>query len=196
MSTSRTEEKEQNRFWNEFRIGVLAVAALALLFLGIRFLQGVLLLGNTYTLVARFESADGITEGTPVTVRGLSVGTVGNVSLSDEGGVRATLRIREDVQLREGTTASISGVAAVDDVSVSLQQTPGGNPLSPGDRISTTEGGTLEQLRNRAAPIAQRVDTVLAEASGTFSEMQQVLGGSGPEVRALLSNLQTASSGV
>jgi hypothetical protein len=31
--------------------------ALALLFLGVRFLQGVPLLGNTYTLVARFESA-------------------------------------------------------------------------------------------------------------------------------------------
>jgi phospholipid/cholesterol/gamma-HCH transport system substrate-binding protein len=129
-------------------------------------------------------------------MRGLSVGTVRDVSLSDEGGMRATLRIREDVQLREGTTASISGVAAVDDVSVSLQQTPGGNPLSPGDRISTTEGGTLEQLRNRAAPIAQCVDTVLAEASGTFSEMQQVLGGSGPEVWTLLSNLRSASAGV
>ncbi|MCS3698312.1 hypothetical protein [Salinibacter ruber] len=58
MSNSRSDDKEQQRFWNEFRIGVLAVVAIALLFLGVRFLQGVPLFGNTYTVVAQFESAD------------------------------------------------------------------------------------------------------------------------------------------
>jgi len=81
-------------------------------------------------------------------------------------------------------------------VSVSLQRTPGGAPLASGARISTAGGSTLERLRKRAVPIAQQVDSVLTEASGTFSEAQNVLGGSEPEVRALLSNLQTASSGV
>jgi len=196
MSTDRNEEKEQERFWNEFRIGVLAVVSVALLFLGVRFLQGVPLLGNTYALVAQFESADGIAEGTPVTVRGLPVGTVEDVSLSDTGGVRAQLRIQEDVRLTEGTTASIRGLAALDDVSVSLQRTPGGEPLAPGARIPTAKGGTLEELRKRAVPIAQRVDSALAEATGTFSEARQVLGNSEPEVQALLTNLQSASAGV
>lgn len=50
------------------QIGVLAVVALALLFLGVRFLQGVPLLGNTCTLVAQFDKVEGITDGTPVTV--------------------------------------------------------------------------------------------------------------------------------
>ncbi|GEM_PF-2798857 len=196
MSTARTDDKEQQRFWNEFRIGVLAVVSIALLFLGVRFLQGTPLLGRTYALIAQFESADGIAEGTPVTVRGLPVGTVEDVSLSTKGGVRARLRIQEDVQLTEGTTASISGLAALDDVSVSLTRTPGGEPLAPGTRIPTAEGGTLDQLRKRAVPIAQRVDSALAEATGTFSEARQVLGNSEPEVQSLLSNLRSASAGV
>ena len=196
MNTDRTDEKEQQRFWNEFRIGVLAVVAIALLFLGVRFLQGTPLLGNTYPLIAQFESADGIAEGTPVTVRGLPVGTVEDVSLSETGGVRAQLRIQEDVRLTEGTTASIRGLAALDDVSVSLQRTPGGEPLASGARIPTAKGGTLEQLRKRAVPIAQRVDSALVEATGTFSEARQVLGNSEPEVQALLTNLQSASAGV
>ena len=196
MSTDRNEEKEQERFWNEFRIGVLAVGAIALLFLGVRFLQGTPLLGSTYALIAQFESADGIAEGTPVTVRGLPVGTVTDVSLSEQGGVRARLRIEKDVQLTEGTTASIRGLAALDDVSVSLQRTPGGEALAAGARIPTAQGGTLDQLRKRAVPIAQRVDSALAEATGTFSEARQVLGNSEPEVQALLTNLQSASAGV
>jgi ABC-type transport system involved in resistance to organic solvents, periplasmic component len=83
MSTDRSEEKEQERFWNEFRVGVLAVAALALLVLGVRFLQGTSLFGNTYPLTARFEQAEGVAPGTPVTVRGISVGTVDRVALAD-----------------------------------------------------------------------------------------------------------------
>jgi len=196
MSTDRNEEKEQERFWNEFRIGVLAVGAIALLFLGVRFLQGTPLLGSTYALIAQFESADGIAEGTPVTVRGLPVGTVDNVSLSEQDGVRARLRIQDEVGLTEGTTASIRGLAALDDVSVSLQRTPGGEPLAAGARIPTAQGGTLDQLRKRAVPIAQRVDSALVEATGTFSEARQVLGNSEPEVQTLLTNLRSASAGV
>ena len=196
MSTARTDDKEQQRFWNEFRIGVLAVVSIALLFLGVRFLQGTPLLGSTYALIAQFESADGIAEGTPVTVRGLPVGTVEDVSLSEQGGVRAHLRIQEDVQLTEGTTASIRGLAALDDVSVSLQRTPGGKPLAAGARIPTAQGGTLDQLRKRAVPIAQRVDSALAEATGTFSEARSMLGGSESDVETLLTNLRSASAGV
>jgi phospholipid/cholesterol/gamma-HCH transport system substrate-binding protein len=196
MSTARTDDKEQQRFWNEFRIGVLAVGAIALLFLGVRFLQGTPLLGSTYALIAQFESADGIAEGTPVTVRGLPVGTVEDVSLSEKGGVRARLRIQEDVRLTEGTTASIRGLAALDDVSVSLQRTPGGEPLAAGARIPTAQGGTLDQLRKRAVPIAQRVDSALAEATGTFSEARSMLGGSESDVETLLTNLRSASAGV
>lgn len=196
MSTARTDDKEQQRFWNEFRIGVLAVVSIALLFLGVRFLQGTPLLGSTYALIAQFESADGIAEGTPVTVRGLPVGTVEDVSLSEKGGVRARLRIQEDVRLTEGTTASIRGLAALDDVSVSLQRTPGGEPLAAGARIPTAQGGTLDQLRKRAVPIAQRVDSALAEATGTFSEARSMLGGSESDVETLLTNLRSASAGV
>jgi phospholipid/cholesterol/gamma-HCH transport system substrate-binding protein len=196
MSTARTDDKEQQRFWNEFRIGVLAVGSIALLFLGVRFLQGTPLLGSTYALIAQFESADGIAEGTPVTVRGLPVGTVEDVSLSEKGGVRARLRIQEDVRLTEGTTASIRGLAALDDVSVSLQRTPGGEPLAAGARIPTAQGGTLDQLRKRAVPIAQRVDSALAEATGTFSEARSMLGGSESDVETLLTNLRSASAGV
>lgn len=196
MSSSRSHEKERQRFWNEFRIGVLAVVALVLLFVGVRFLQGVPLFGNTYTLIAQFENAEGVTEGTPVTVRGLSIGTVETVSLSEKGGVRVRMRIQEDVQLTDGATASITGIAALDDVSVSLHRSDSGDPLPSGARIPTVDGGTLEQLRERAVPIAQRVDSVLAEATGTFSEARRVLGGSEREVQALLSNLQSASAGV
>jgi len=194
MSDSRSEQKEQKRFWNEFRVGVLAVVAIALLVLGVRFLQGVPLLGSTYPLVAQFENAGGVAEGTPVTVRGISVGTVADVALSGDEGVRVRMQIEEDVQLREGTTASVSGVAALDDVRISLTRGAGGEPLSPGSRIPTQQTGVLETLRGRAVPLTRKVDSLVSTATGTFSEAGRVLGRSEPEVESTLGHIESASS--
>lgn len=196
MSTSRSEQKEQERFWNEFRVGVLAIVAIGLLVLGVRFLEGVPLLGNSYPLVARFEKAGGVAEGTPVTVRGISVGTVESVTLSDEGGVRVRMQIQGDVKLTEGTTASVSGVSALDDVRIALQRDPGGEVLSPGARLPSDGKGVLETLRGEAVPLTRKVDTLLSEATGTFSEAGQVLGRSEPEVEQTLRNVQSASARV
>lgn len=196
MSTDRSDENEQERFWNEFRVGVLAVVALALLVGGIRFLQGTSLLGNTYPLIAHFEAAEGVVAGTPVTVRGITVGSVDRVSLAETKGVRVRMRIQDDVQLPEGTTASVGGLAALDDVSVSLSRANEGEPLSAGDRIPTVEQGTLDELQERALPIAERVDSVLAQTSGTLSEAQRVLSGSEPNVQRLTENLRSASAGI
>ena len=196
MSPSRSEQKKETRFWNEFRVGVFAVAAVALLVLGVRFLEGVPLLGNTYPLVAQFKSAGGVAQGTPVTIRGIAVGTVEHVGLDGAEGVRVRMQIEEDVQLTEGATASVSGVAALDDVRISLKRSPGGEPLSPGSRVPTDQTGLLETLRGRALPLTRQADSLLSEATGTFSEAGRVLGRSGAEVETTLSNLQSASARV
>ncbi|WP_103019251.1 MlaD family protein [Salinibacter altiplanensis] len=196
MSSDRSDEKERARFWNEFRVGVLAVTALGLLVLGVRFLQSTALFGSTYTLTARFEQAEGVAAGTPVTVRGISVGTVDRVALAEDAGVRVRMHIQDDVQLREGTTASVGGIAALDDVSVSLNRADAGDPLATGARLPTVEQGTLDELQERALPIAERIDSVLAQTSGTLSEAQRVLTGSEPNVQRLTENLRSASAGI
>lgn len=197
MSTDRTEEKEQERFWNEIRIGIFAVVALVLLVGGVRFLQGVSLFGDTYVLTANFETAGGVAEGTPVTIRGISVGRVEEVDLGTaEEGVRVRMRIQQDVQLTEGTTASVTGLSALDDVRISLQRTPGGDLLPSGAQIPTSSQNTFGQLRERAVPIADRVDSVLTEAAGTFEDVRSVLGGSEANVQRTLDNLRSTSADI
>ena len=197
MSTDRTEEKEQERFWNEIRIGIFAVVALVLLVGGVRFLQGVSLFGDGYVLTANFETAEGVVEGTPVAVRGISVGRVEDVALgAADQGVRVRMRIQKDVQLTEGTTASVTGFSALDDVQISLQRSPGGDPLSAGAQIPTSSQNTIGQLRKRAVPIADRVDSVLTKAAGTFEEVQGVLGGSGTNMQRTVDNLRATSANI
>lgn len=188
-------DKEQERFWNEFRVGVFAVGAIVLAVVGFQFLKGDPLFGGTYTLTATFEQADGVTTDVPVTVRGIAVGRVADVALTEDG-VRVKMQVQNDVELREGTTASVTGVAALDDVSVSLQRNEEGPLLSDGDRVPTQNENTLDQLRNRAVPIAEHVDSVLTTAGGALNKVDALIGGSKGDVEKTLSNLRSASSDV
>jgi len=196
MSSSRSDEKEQERFWNEFRVGVFAVVGITLLLLGFQFLKGVPLFGGTYTLVADFETANGVTTDVPVTVRGIPVGTVQKVHLSDDGGVRVRMRIQNDVELREGTTASITGMAALDDVRVSLNRSSDGPPLSDGARLPTQNEGLMDKLREKAVPMAGRVDSVLRKSEQTLTETKGLIGGSRQDVHRTISNLKSTSAGI
>lgn len=189
------EDKEQERFWNEFRVGVFAVVVIVLAVSGFQFLKGESLFGGTYTLVATFQQAGGVTEDIPVTVRGLAVGRVSDVSLGEDG-VRVRMRIRNGVELRDGTTASVTGVSALDDVSISLERAEEGPLLSAGDRIPTENQGTLDKLRDRAVPIANRVDSVLTTAGGALSKIDRLVGTTEGDVTTTLANLRSASADV
>ena len=123
-------------------VGVLAVGAailvVVLLFAG----------GSGYTVHATFVSASQIVEGNAVKVAGTSVGSVGDISLTDDGQARITLHIDDDAYapLRRGTRAiirqaSLSGVA---NRYVDLQ-------LGPADGADIADGGDLAADSTEAA---------------------------------------------
>lgn len=196
MGTSRSDEKEQERFWNEFRVGVFAVVAIVLLVVGFQFLKGQSLFKGRYTLVAVFDQANGVTAEVPVTVRGLKVGTVRDVELSDEGGVRVEMRIQNDVKLPEGTTASVTGVSALDDVSVALHRPDEGAPLADGATIPTKDTGLLGKLRKKVGPMAGQLDSVLTRANHTLDETNGLISNSRGDIEQLATNLRSTSAGL
>ncbi|MEA2230890.1 MAG: phospholipid/cholesterol/gamma-HCH transport system substrate-binding protein [Solirubrobacteraceae bacterium] len=115
-------------------VGVLAVGAailvIVLLFAG----------GHSYTVHATFVSAGQVVKGNAVKVAGTPVGSVGDISLTDDGQARISLQIDDDgyAPLRRGTRAiirqaSLSGVA---NRYVDLQ-------LGPGDGAQIPDGGKL-----------------------------------------------------
>ncbi len=103
-----------------------------------------LLGGSSYTVNARFVSASQIVEGNAVKVSGVTVGSVKDIELTDDGQAQITLAISDDryYPLRRGTRAiirqaSLSGVA---NRYVDLQLGPaGGADIADGSDLTTDE---------------------------------------------------------
>jgi phospholipid/cholesterol/gamma-HCH transport system substrate-binding protein len=120
--------------------------------------------GSDYTVHARFTSASQIVKGNAVKVSGQSVGSVGDIRLTDDGQADVALKIDADgyFPLRRGTRAiirqtSLSGVA---NRYVDLQLGGArGAKIPAGGRLSTasTESAVdLDQLFNTFDPPARR----------------------------------------
>jgi phospholipid/cholesterol/gamma-HCH transport system substrate-binding protein len=133
------------------RIIVIAALLAAVAVVGFVVLRG----GQTYSVTARFASASQLVKGDRVDVAGVSVGSVADIGLTDDGQAAVELKIDDPAYapLRTGTTmvvrqASLSGVASR---YVELHLPPGsGGPTIPDGGVVGTEDTTstvdLDQL--------------------------------------------------
>jgi phospholipid/cholesterol/gamma-HCH transport system substrate-binding protein len=152
--------------------------------------------GSAYTVHARFVSASQIVKGNAVKVSGVSVGSVGDIRLADDGLADVELKITDDgyFPLRRGTRAiirqtSLSGVA---NRYVDLQ-------LGGARGADVADGGTLPTDSTEAAvDLDQIFDTFDPKArSGTQKSIEflrDFQAGSEDEANAALRYLNPALS--
>src|SRR4051794_32527612 len=141
--------------WQRIRryaaLGTLALTALIVLYL---LLFGT---GGTYTVTASFENAAQLVKGNRVDIAGAPVGSISDISLSDDGQALVKMEISDSAYapLPEGTHAtvrsqSLSGIANRY-VDLALPTSPDGKEISDGGQITqadTTSEVDLDQLFN------------------------------------------------
>src|SRR3954451_9265807 len=145
---------EEERWQRIRRWAALATVALAALIVIYLLLFGT---GGTYTVTASFENAAQLVKGNRVDVAGVPVGSVSDVSLSDDGQALVKMEISDSAYtpLPEGTHAtvrsqSLSGIANRY-VDLALPTTDEQKTISSGGQITqadTTSEVDLDQLFN------------------------------------------------
>jgi len=127
--------------WAETIMGfaVLAFAALMLTYaLGV---AGLRHSGGTYEVSARFGEAGGIQPGAKITVSGVKVGSVTDVTIDPKTYLAVMhLTLSKDVKLPSDSTAKITSDGLLGGAHIAL--TPGGaeDDLKPGGEINNTQG--------------------------------------------------------
>jgi len=94
-----------------------------------------------YPLTASFRSLEGVSVGTDVRFAGVKVGTVSEVSLSQETfRAEATMNMREQIKIPDDSAAVVSQEGLLGGNFVEI--VPGGSPFfyEPGDEILDTQG--------------------------------------------------------
>jgi phospholipid/cholesterol/gamma-HCH transport system substrate-binding protein len=153
----------------EIAVGVFVAAGIAALFMLAMKVSNLSTSssGESYTITAAFDNIGGLKVRSPVTVSGVRVGRVDNISY-DFDTYEAVVQLRignEYNKFPEDTTASIFTAGLLGEQYVALE--PGGSEdnIMPGDRIQLTQSAlVLEQM------IGQFLYNTAAGEANTASE--------------------------
>jgi ABC-type transporter Mla subunit MlaD len=185
----------------DFYVGLLIVGTIALV-------VGALIATSgwgerRYDLYLRIESADGISQGTPVLIQGLDVGQVTSISPRVDSATRliafvAKLSVKErfedgsSLQLPIGTRAELvqaSQISSAIAIRLVLPDTVGAarSTLHAGDTLdSRRRGSALEAFAEVADELSQRVQEMVRTATQTLVRVQSTLRDVTPEVERTL----------
>ena len=178
---------------NELKVGAAIVLAVIAAILGVRFFQDIPLFGDTYPMYAEFEEAGGLVSGNPVRMKGVGVGTVGNVQLNQKTQkVRVRLQLKQDVRIPKGSYARVSGFSGFGGVRVSITPGPNSNPpLPPKSTLSPPPEGTVfERLTDQAPALANKADSVLTSTNVTMAALGRQLQSPESDLRRTLASVR------
>lgn len=106
----------------EVKIGLLAIVAIGLSFWGYKYIQGSNILSSSNHYYAIYDNVDGLTVGTPVTISGVTVGSVDRIRLDQtERKVKVSFEIQNGINIPKETDAYISTVSLLGEKAVTLE---------------------------------------------------------------------------
>jgi phospholipid/cholesterol/gamma-HCH transport system substrate-binding protein len=177
----------------EFKVGLLAVISITILYFGFNFLKGIDMFKKTDNYFALYSNIDGLTVSNPVIINGLSVGRIGDIQiLQDKGNlVLVEISIDSKIKLGEGTVAVLINTDFLGGKAIELILADSGNAVHiDGDTLkSSMDAGIGEILKENAGPVADNIGTTISRINSILESFQ----GNSEHINASLKNLEALS---
>lgn len=172
------------------------MVALAILFVGFKFLKGIDFLDPSNTYYVLYDDVDGLTVSNPVEVNGFRVGRVNEIKLLQDGErtrMLVSIDIKEDLVLYHGTEAMLVDENPVlgGKVIVLNIKRGGGGVLSEKDTlVGVVDQALGDMLKEKADPIIASVDTTLTKVNNLLNDFSA----SGGKVDGALGDFQATAN--
>jgi len=154
--------------WAELKIGVLTIVAIGITAVLIFSLTGGRgFFWQRYTLKTRFPDAAGLSEGSPVRVAGVQVGSVKAVELSDEH-VEVTFDLNKSVRdkITDRSTAVMGSVSLLGQSSVDITPATAGTPIPEWGYVP------LGHIKGQLADVADQASTGIDQITKLVADVR------------------------
>ncbi|SDL12120.1 phospholipid/cholesterol/gamma-HCH transport system substrate-binding protein [Salinimicrobium catena] len=166
------------KYSKEVKTALLALVAILLFIFGYSFLKGKNWFDSSRTFYAVYNDVEGLTPSSPVTINGLEVGNVTDISFLDTSGrLVVTFTVDNDFPFAKSSVAQIYGGGLIGGKSVAiLPKYEQGNMAKSGDTLeSAIEEGLLELVNERLTPLQEKVEKVIVSTDSLVNAFNQVL---------------------
>jgi len=152
-------------FTREVKVGIMAVVAIFVLYLGLNFLKGIDVFSPVNNYYARYENIGGLVPSCPVYVKGFKVGQVEKViyDFSKRESFVVKISVSKDIKLPKGTQIELYDDGLMGGKAIRLIYEPivaSQTMHVPGDTIESKVGvGLMAQLSGDLVPKIQSIST-------------------------------------
>ncbi|MGC9151168.1 MAG: MlaD family protein [Microbacter sp.] len=173
----------------EIKIGIMSIAAIAILYFGINFLKGINLFkpGNYY--VVTYTNVDGLAVANPVIVKGYQIGQVHSIEydFSKETPFEVFLSINKDIHIPKGTQAELkdAGLVAGKEIELIFPKNSSSYYTSGDTIIGTTEMGFMATLNNQLMP---KIQAMIPKIDSLLDALHEVAAN--PSIKKSLASLE------
>ena len=153
----------------EVQIGLLAILAIALAYVGINFLKGIEIFKKSTTYYAHFDNLSSVTVATPVLVSGFKVGTVRSVSFDYARGYGATVELSLDPHVR---------ITPESQVRIKMNPLSGSElilQIAPKGTQALAEGDTIPSISPQGDLLSVATDKILPEVANMMPTINATL---------------------
>jgi len=164
----------------EVKTAIMVLSAIALLIFGYNFLKGNNLLTNSRKFYANYENVGGLTTASIVTINGLKVGKVVDISFSDKAGnLQVAFIVDNDFEFGKNSVAKISGsgimggktLAIIPEINPTVFAESGQTLQSSVDvGIMAAVTGKLDPLQEKLNGVLEKTDLMLAGLNNVLTE--------------------------
>lgn len=179
------------RVSKEFKVGLLAVVSITILYLGFNFLKGIDFFSATNQYYAVYDEIDGLNVSNDVILNGLSVGRVAKVKILPGSGnkIVVELDINSDIELHPNTIALLTdqGLLGGKIVELIIDSKNSTTLLEDGDTLnSELDQGLIASVSETASPLVDDLGI-------TIKQINQLLQKNNESITSTMQNLEQSS---
>lgn len=185
-------------FRKEVIIGLIVIAAMAVLFFGIDFLKGVNVFKAANYYTATYTNVEGLAISAPVTVNGFKVGLVREISYQydNPGHVKVEISLDKNLKVPQGTEAVIKS-DLLGTATIELKMGEGSVFHNVGDElIGTVATGMMDNVSKTLLPsvesILPKIDTMMTNINAILGD--PALAASVKRLDAITANLERSTN--
>lgn len=183
---------------NELKIGLTVVVAVIIGFIGFRIMKDVPLFRQGDVIYTTYDRVDGLSVGTPVTLRGIKIGSVQSLTLLPSDSVRVALNINLPGGLPVGSVAHVRSLDLLGTKGIEVER--GSSPViieHHQEIKGVYDKGFMSELADKGSEISTNVTESSDRINILLTELQAVMQGGGKEnISNTLGNLDSATSQV
>ncbi len=161
----------------EFKIGIIVTVALALLYWGVNFLKGKDIFSNERIFVAVYNDVAGLEKTNPVTINGLRVGQVRDMTFTVDGEARVVVQLvlKNQIDIPANSTAKIISSDLLGSKAVEIRLGNSPELALPGDTlVSEVEVSIKDEVNRQLQPLKAKAENLMGSIDTVLTMLQSV----------------------